>query len=54
MWYDINGSGVHAASVVTLKMEVAWNSETLVSHHNTTWRHNPEDLDLSIHRRENL
>jgi len=21
---------------------------------NTTWRHNPEDLDLNLHRRENL
>jgi len=26
----------------------------LVYYHNTTWRHNPEDLILNIHRRENL
>jgi hypothetical protein len=35
-------------------MEVARTSETVVSYHNTTRRHNPQDLDLNIHRRENL
>jgi len=28
--------------------------ETLVSYRNTARRHNPEDLDLNLHRRENL
>jgi hypothetical protein len=37
-----------------LKMEAAWTFETMVAYHNTTRRHNPEELDLKHHRRENL
>jgi hypothetical protein len=35
-------------------MEVEWSSENLISNHNPTWRHNSEEIDVNLHRRENL
>jgi hypothetical protein len=35
-------------------MEAARTSETLVSYRNTTQRHNPDELDLNLHLRENI
>jgi hypothetical protein len=49
LWYDTNVSKVH----FTLKTEAAWASETLECR-NTKRRHNTEDLNLNLHRRENL
>jgi gamma-glutamylcysteine synthetase len=44
--------------IVTLrnnvKMKAAKLSETLVSYHTTARRHNPENRDVNLHRRENL
>jgi hypothetical protein len=37
------------AIIITLKMEAARSSETLVNFYQTTWRHNPEDSHLSKH-----
>jgi len=37
-----------------VKMEVAKSSEMLVIYCNTTWCHNPEDLDFNIHHHWNF
>jgi hypothetical protein len=41
-------------TVTALNMEAARSSETLISYHNTTWHHNPEDINLKLHCHEKL
>jgi hypothetical protein len=43
-------SSVH----VVQKMEPTTSSETSVPYHNTTWRHDPEDINMNFHRRKNF
>jgi hypothetical protein len=56
----VNFSSIHTnisedlAAFFTLKMEAARSSKTLVSYHNTTQHHNPEELILNVYCSENF
>jgi hypothetical protein len=53
-WVMAPCSLVEVYRFIALMMEAARTSETSVNFYQTTWRHNPEDSHLRIHRRENL
>jgi hypothetical protein len=50
----ISISTFHSPCTSTLKMEVAWSSEMLVSNHHTTQSKNPENQKFYFHHSENL
>jgi len=50
----VGHQGFRAPCCLHLQGETAWTSETFVSYHKSAWSHNPEDLDLKLHRCENL
>jgi hypothetical protein len=53
-WVMTPCSGVVKGAIhFTLKMEMAWFSETFISYI-TTWCYNPQDHELNIHHHNNF
>jgi len=48
------GTNTQILTHITHKMDAVRSYETLESYHNTTLRHNAEDLDFNLHRHKNL
>jgi hypothetical protein len=52
MQYSVVAAYQHfggAAFLFILKMEAAWTSKIMISHHNIIWCHSPEDPNLKIY-----
>jgi hypothetical protein len=57
LWHGISHTLRHEVlplNLWLLAFNATWSSETLLSYHNTTGRHNSEELDMNFLRHEDL